>query len=91
VDITIKIFELEGLICKIFGAKELAKFLIIYRLNIQIHDYLGVCLEVKGRNAGNKRIVRRFPILGRGCLTQVALCYLLGICAATSSADSVTL
>jgi hypothetical protein len=35
---TTKIFELEGLICKIFRTKELTGLYIIYRLSVQLHD-----------------------------------------------------
>jgi hypothetical protein len=35
---TTKIFELEGLTCKIFRTKELAGLCIISRLTVQLHD-----------------------------------------------------
>jgi len=35
---TTKIFELEGLICKIFRTKELGVLCVIYRLNVQLQD-----------------------------------------------------
>jgi len=34
----IQIFELEGLICKIFRAKELAALVIIFKLIVQLHN-----------------------------------------------------
>jgi hypothetical protein len=35
---TTKIFELEGLICKIFQTNELAGLRIIFGLTVQLHD-----------------------------------------------------
>jgi hypothetical protein len=35
---TTKIFELEGLICKIFQTNELAVSIIIFRLTLQLQD-----------------------------------------------------
>jgi|SRR5580693_5311468 hypothetical protein len=58
---TTRIFESEGLVCKIFRTKELAVLRIIYKINVQVNNYLIVCMKVKGEN---EKKWSAFPIFG---------------------------